>query len=98
MFTGFSLEYAHRQTLINNYTFLVGELDSKRTLLDILLQCEVLDEHELDEIRNLTVRHDRNVKLLDFILRTTPEQYEKFLEALQESHQDHVRGTLRDFR
>ena len=61
----------HRQALIDHYTFLMEEMEAKGTLLDCLKQCEVLDEQELDEIRALTVRHERNAKLLDFILRTT---------------------------
>ena len=80
----------HRQTLIDYYTFLMEEMEAKGTLLDYLLQCEVLDEQELDEIRVLPVRHERNAKLLDFILRTTSAQYDMFLEALRESKQNHV--------
>ena len=58
--------------------------------MDCLKQYEVLDEQELDEIGALAVRHERNAKLLDFILRTTSAQYDMFLEALKESKQEHV--------
>ena len=85
---------SHRQTLIDHYTFLMEEMEAEGTLLDWLKQYEVLDEQELDEIRALTVRHERNAKLLDFILRTTSAQYDLFREALKESKQEHVYITL----
>ena len=91
---GFVLAPSHRQTLIDHYTFLMEEMEAEGTLLDCLKQCEVLDEQELDEIRALTVRHERNAKLLDFILRTTSTQYDKFLEALRESRQERVYNKL----
>ena len=81
---------SHRQALIDHYTFLMEEMEADGKLLDYLLQYEVLDEQELDEIRALTVKHERNAKLLDSILRTTSAQYDMFLEALKESKQEHV--------
>ena len=83
-----------RQTLIDHYTSLVDEMDAEGTLLNYLLQYEVLDEQETAEIRALAVRHKKNEKLLDFILRSTSEQFNKFLEALNESGQKHVCGQL----
>ena len=87
-------ELAHRQTLIDHYTFLVEEMNVEGTLLSVLLQHEVLDEQELDEISALTVRLERNAKLLELILRTSSAQYGQFLEALIESKQEHVYNTL----
>ena len=87
-------EPAHRQTLIDHQTFLVEEMDVEGTLLSILLQYEVIDEQELDEIRALTGRHERNTKLLEFILRASSAQYGQFLEALIESKQEHLYDTL----
>ena len=69
-------------------------MDTEGTLFNILLQYEILDEQELDEIRATAVRHERNTKLLDFILRTTSAQYAKFLEALKESRQERVYDKL----
>ena len=83
-----------RQTLIDHYTFLVEEMSAEGTLLNYLLQYEVLDEQETAEIRALAVRQKKNEKLLDFAMRTTSEQYDKFLEALKKSKQEHVYDVL----
>ena len=83
-----------RQTLIDHYTFLVEEMEAEGTLLNYLLQYEVLDEQETAEIRTLAVRQKKNEKLLDFVMRTTSAQYDKFLEALKESKQEHVCNEL----
>ena len=79
---------------MDHYTTLVDEMDAGATFLNYLLQYEVLDEQETDEIKALTVRHKKNEKLLDFVMRTTSAQYDKFLEALQESKQGHVSSIL----
>ena len=63
-----------RQTLIDHYTFLVEEMEAEGTLLNYLLQYEVLDEQETAEIRALAVRQKKNEKLLDFAMRTTSAQ------------------------
>ena len=80
--------------MIDNYQFLVEKIETEGPLLSYLFQHEVLDEHETAEIRALAVRHKKNEKLLDFILRSAPAQYEQFLEALNESGQEHVGSVL----
>ena len=67
---------------------------SGTTLLDSLRQHDVLDEYEVAHVRAAKVRHKRNEILLDFISRTSKEQYEKFLECLLESKQVHVYNQL----
>jgi len=69
-------------------------MDVEGALLNLLYQYEVLDEQETAEIRALTVGHKKNGRHLDFMMRTTPEQYGKFLEAIKESSQDHVYSGL----
>ena len=63
-------------------------------LLDRLYQNEVLDEQEVAEIRAINLRHKKNEKLLEFILRTTSTQYNTFLKALKESKTEHVHACL----
>jgi hypothetical protein len=74
----------------------VKELDAKGTFLDFLYEKGVLDEHELDVIKTITTRQARNSKLLDFIRKTTLTEYKRFLEALNESHQSHIRDKLQN--
>ena len=88
------MEPSHCQTLQVHYTFLVKEMEAEAPLLHCLLQYMVLDEEELDEITALTVRHERNAKLLDFILRITCAQYERFLVALKKFKQEQIYNTL----
>jgi hypothetical protein len=82
---------------MDHYTFLVEDTETEDTLLSYLLQYEVLDEQETAKIRALAVSQKRNVKLLDFVMRTTSAQYDKFLEALVESKQEHVCNELLGF-
>ena len=91
---GEAWDRGQRQTLIDHYTFLGEEMEAEGTLLNYLLQYEVLDEQETAEIRAIAVRQRKNEKLLDFVMRTTSEQYDKFLEALKESKQEHVCNEL----
>ena len=87
----------HKQALIDHYTFLLSEMEPDALLLSHLQQFNVLDEQEVAEIRTLTVRQSKNEKLINFLLRTTTQQYVKFLEALQESKQYLVHdGLLHD--
>ena len=67
---------------------------SGTTLLDCLRQHEVLDEFEVALVRAAKVEHKRNEILLDFISRTSSEQYEKFLDCLLESKQEHIYNQL----
>ena len=55
-----------------------------------LLQEYVLDSLEVKEIRSQTTDHDKIALLLQFILRTTKEQFEKVLEVLNKTNHKHV--------
>ena len=86
--------WAHRLTLIDHYTFLVEEMEAEGALLNLLYQHEVLDEQEVAEMNALSVRQRKNVKLLDFLMRTSSAQYDRLLEALKKSSQEHVQSEL----
>ena len=89
-------ETGHILILIHLNVYLLDEIRTEGTLLDYLYQYEVLNEQERDEVEAMAVRLKKNEKLLDFMRRTTPAQYDRFLEALKESGHKHVWQTLRD--
>ena len=87
----YNLKVDHKTTLIDNYTYLTDNICiSQSNLLDHLLNSRVLDEHEVEEIKSQKTESKRIDKLLFIILRTSPEQYESFLEALSESNHQFV--------
>ena len=69
--------------LLTSPTYLQDNITlSDETLLNNLFQENVLDSLEVVEIRSKTTDHDMIALLLQFILRITKEQFEKFLEVL----------------
>jgi len=81
----------HRATLLDNFTYLQKNMTlSGTSLLDTLLERGVLDNQEVDEIKSKTTNHERVDQLLQLILRTSQEQYHKFLDSLNKAHHKHV--------
>jgi len=82
----------HKVILIDNLTFLKKNITTlaEPILLDTLLQLDVLDEQEVDDVRSKVTDHGRTDQLLQYILRSSYEQYLQFLEALNESNHQHV--------
>jgi hypothetical protein len=64
------------------------------SLLDSLLQDNVLDSHERDKITAKDTKYEMNDQLLYYLLRTSSEQYELFLRSLQDSCHQHVHDFL----
>jgi len=62
--------------------------------LDTLLETGVLDNQEVDEIRSKQSEHERINHLLHFIMRTSSEQYQLFLESLNQADHQHVYNEL----
>ena len=86
----------HKATLRNNMTFLQSNISVSRSiLLDRLLECGVLDEQEVDEIRSKNTERDKVRELLDVLFRTSDVQYQHFLEALNAADHEHVYDKLK---
>jgi len=78
----------HHLTLIDNWTYLKDNMTlTESVLLDTLLEDDVLDQREVADIRSKATDHERTDQLLTYILRTSHQQYQQFLEALKSSHQ-----------
>jgi len=81
------------------YVYMVEKLDVKHSdLLDHLVQKRVLDQCTLDEIRTEATSRRQTEKLLSEINRGSNENFEQFLEALDECDQKHVADNLRSGR
>jgi len=92
----------HKETLVDHFTYLkTNILLSGSTLLDNLLETGVLDVHEVEEIRSKHTEHERINHLFHFIMRTSSEQYQLFLESLDRADHQHVykqlTGSMFDF-
>jgi len=92
----------HKTKLVDHFTYLkTNILLAGSTLLDNLLETGVLDDQEVDEIKAKQPEHERINHLLHFILRTSSEQYQLFLESLNRADHQHVykqlTGSMFDF-
>jgi len=73
--------------------FLVDHLDPKHSgLVGELYQAEVLSKEERDIINAEVISFTQNEKLLSMLSRKTKDQFDKFLDALDKTGQQHVRN------
>jgi len=90
------IDVKHKVTLIDNFTYLKDNVTlSRGTLLDTLLETKVLNSQEVDEIKSKGTKGDRVEQLLHFIMKTSSDQYEKFLESLNKTDHELVYMQLR---
>ena len=71
-------------TLVAKYSGLVGEL----------YQAEVLSREEMESINIEVTSIIQNEKLLSLLSRKTKDQFDKFLDALGKTGQQHVRDHI----
>jgi len=82
-------------TLIDNFTYLKENIThSDPALLDTLLELNVLNQWEVAEVRSKPTDHERTELLLQVILRTSPDQYQQFLDSLRSANHKHVYSKL----
>jgi len=98
----YEMNVDHKETLVDHFTYLKRNiLLSGSTLLDNLLETGVLDDQEVDEIRSKQTNYEGINHLLHFIMRTSSEQYQMFLESLNRADHQHVykqlTGSMFDF-
>ena len=73
--------------------FLVEHLDAKHSgLVGELYQAEVLSKGDRDIINSEVISFTQNEKLLSMLSRKTKDQFDKFLDALDKTGQQHVRN------
>jgi len=75
--------------------FLLDNVDAKYSrLVDELYQAEVLRAEEKDSINSEVISTAQNQKLLDVLRRKNKDQFDKFLDALDKTGQQHVRNHI----
>ena len=87
--------FVHTQIIRQHYVFLVDNLDAKHSgLVGELYQAEVLGAEERDTINSEVISFTQNEKLLSMLSRKTKDQFDKFLDALDKTGQQHVRNRI----
>jgi len=89
----FDDRFVHTQIIRQHYVFLVDTLDAKHSGLVVeLYQAEVLSRQERDAINSEVISFTQNEKLLSILSRKTNDQFDKFLDALDNTGQQYVRN------
>jgi len=87
--------FVHTLIIRQHYVFLVDTLDAKHSgLLAKLYQSDVLSKEERDTINSEVISFTQNEKLLSMLSRKTTDQFYKFLDALDNTGQQHVRNHI----
>ena len=87
--------FVHTQIIRQHYVFLVDTLNAKHSgLVAELYQAKVLSEEERDTVNSEVISFIQNEKLLSILSRKTNDQFDKFLDALDNTGQQHVRNHI----
>ena len=89
--SGFDDRFCHTRIIRQHYVFMVDTLDAKHSGLVGEL-AEVLSKEERDTINSEVMSFTQNEKLLSVLSRKTNDQFDKFLDALDTTGQQHVRN------
>ena len=85
----------HSRIIRQHYVFLVDTLDVKHSrLVCDLFAAGVLSREEMESINSEVVSLRQNEKLLSMLSRKTKDQFDKFLDALDNTRQEHVRNHI----
>ena len=85
----------HVRTIQDHYVFLVDSLDAKYSgLVGELYGADVLSKEESESVSCEVLSFRRNEKLLSMLSRKTMRQFDKFLDALDSTGQQHIRNHI----
>jgi len=88
---------SHTSDIRQHYMFLLETLDTKCTeLVDHLYSDNVLTPMEVEDIIAEKTSFRANEKLLSVLSRKSPQQFQLFLDALDNCGQQHVRDVIDD--
>jgi len=90
-YIGWETTYEHARTIQRHYVYLTETLDVKHGLLDHLLSAGVLKQAEYETMNAEMSTTTQTERLLSVLSRRTNEQFDRFLEALDATDQQHVR-------
>jgi len=92
--TGWETTFEHTRIIQQHYLYLVERLEVKGGLLDHLLSASVLKQPEWESVNAEMTATTQTEKLLSVLSRKTRDQFNKFLEALDSTGQQHVRSHI----
>jgi len=88
-------DQSHTSVIREHYVFLLEELGVKFSgLVDHLYSKEVLSAVEMEDIMAEMTSFRANEKLLSALSRKSPQQFQLFLDALDNCGQRHVRDII----
>jgi len=91
----FDDRFVHTHVIRQHYVFLVDTLVAKYSgLVGELYQAKVLSREEMESINCEVTSIIQNEKLLSVLSRKTKDQFDKFLDALDKTGQQHVRNHI----
>lgn len=85
----------HKDFFRRNFTWLSENMDSENGLISLLYQQSVLTLREKDSIICINNNFQKNELLLGLLSKKSPEDFEKFIEALETTGQSHVAKQIR---
>jgi len=95
LFSDYDDQSSHTSVIREHYVFLLEELDVKFSeLVDHLYSKVVITAVEYDDIRAEKTSFRANEKLLSALSRKSPQQFQLFLDALDNCGQRHVRNVI----
>lgn len=80
-------EPTYKKVLSKSWTALVEDLESVE-LLDQFIECEFLSRTTINDLKDIKIRSERNRAVLDRVMMSGPEKYEKFKECLRKTKQE----------
>jgi len=93
--TGSKTDLYHTGIIRQHYVFLVDNLVVKHSgLVAELYSAGVLSREELDVISSEVMSFIQNEKLLSMLSRKSNDQFDKFLDALDKTGQQHIRNYI----
>ena len=93
--TGPENDLDHIAIIRQHFVFLLDNLDVKNSrLISELYQAEVLRSNEMQPFLSERTSFEQNEKLLSMLSRKSKVQFDKFLDALNETGQQHVRSHI----
>jgi len=91
----FDDRFDHTRIIREYYVLLVETLDAKHSgLVAELYQAKVLSNEERESVNSEVISFIQNEKLLSMLSRKTNDQFDKFLDALNNTGQRHVRNRI----
>jgi len=91
----FDDRFDHARIVREHYVFLVDNLDAKHSgLVGELYQAEVLNAEEWETTNSEVISFTQNEKLLSMLSRKTKDQFDEFLDALDNTGQRYVRDRI----